>query len=107
MLHHDSHGTGALPPGDKTPHGVLHAIMTCHDDTVTPLEEHEHRERHHELALMRWHWDGAYAFDWRAGRYQAVRADNGRVVTAATAAAFREAVRMDYCHQHVPRKESP
>ena len=75
-----------------------------HDGRVTPEQEHEHRQRHHELALMKWHWDDAYRFDFVAGRYQAVRTDDGAVITATTAGAFREAVRMVYVHHHVPRR---
>jgi hypothetical protein len=28
----------------------------------TPEQEHQARERGHEVALLRWHWDGAYEF---------------------------------------------
>ena len=58
------------------------------------------------MASLRWHWDGAYEFSQTLDAYSAKRADNGAVITGTDLPAFREAVRMDYCHRPVaqPRR---
>jgi len=66
-------------------------------------EEHEARQRQHECASLRWHWDGAYQFGHDGQRYWARRADNGATLSDPDLLAFREMVRMDYCRQPVPR----
>ncbi|HUY50120.1 MAG TPA: hypothetical protein VMV92_31185 [Streptosporangiaceae bacterium] len=65
--------------------------------------EYERRQRDHECAQMRWHWDGAYEFGHDGQRYWARRTDSGTVITEADLLAFREAVRLDYCRRPVPR----
>lgn len=71
--------------------------------TVTPLEEHEQRQRGHELADLRYHWGEAYVITWQDGRFTAARMDDHRVIPAATAAGLFEALRRDYAEQPVPR----
>ena len=65
--------------------------------------EHEARQRQHECASLRWHWDGAYEFGHDGAAYWARRADNGATVSETDLLTFREAVLMDYCRQPVPR----
>jgi hypothetical protein len=71
---------------------------------MTPWEEHAARVRGSQIADLRYHWDGAYHFGWRNGRFTATRSDNGAVLTAETAAELSELVRLDYCHHPVPRQ---
>ena len=70
---------------------------------MTPEQEHLARQRGHEVALLRWHWDGAYQFGHDGTAYWARRADTGDVLSHPELAEFREMVRMDYCHRPVPR----
>ena len=64
---------------------------------------YEARQRASECASLAVHWDGAYEFGHDGQSYWARRADNGEVISEAGLLAFREAVRMDYCHRPVPR----
>ena len=65
--------------------------------------EHEQRQRDSDCALLELHWDGAYKFAHDGVRYWARRADNGATVSDPDLLAFRDLVRLDYCHQPVPR----
>jgi len=66
--------------------------------------EHEARQRASECALLAVHWDGAYTFSHDGHRYQAVRAGSGATISDPDLVAFREAVRLDYCRDPVPRR---
>ena len=65
--------------------------------------EHEQRQRASDCALIELHWDGAYKITYDGRWYCARRADNGATISDPDLLAFREAVRLDYCRQPVPR----
>ena len=60
-------------------------------------------ERAMQLADLCWHWGGAYEIDW-AGVFQAVRRDNGLVLTTVSANELRTLIRSDYTRHPVPRR---
>jgi hypothetical protein len=64
-------------------------------------ERDEQRER--ELAGLRYHWAGAYAFGYDHGRWWARRADTGAMLCHPDLDTFRRAIRLDYIRRPVPR----
>ena len=77
--------------------------MTEQAERERRWREHEARQRQHECASLRWHWDGMYEFGHDGARYWARHTDNGATISDPDLLAFREAVRMDYCEHPVPR----
>jgi hypothetical protein len=65
-------------------------------------EEHLSRIRSHDLADLRWHWDGAYRIWWDE-KFRAARLDDGAALTAETADDLRELIRGNYRRRHVQR----
>ena len=60
-------------------------------------------ERGMQLADLRWHWGDAYEITW-AGKFRAVRRDNGRALQAESADELRTLIRSDYTRHPVPRR---
>jgi hypothetical protein len=56
-----------------------------------------------DLAYLGFHWGGPYRVGYRAGKYRAVRADDGTELSADTAEALLEKIRADYAARPVPR----
>jgi len=55
------------------------------------------------LEDLRHHWGEAYKIGWRAGRWRAVRRDDGSAVSADTPGQLLELIRADYAARPVAR----
>jgi hypothetical protein len=65
------------------------------------LADHEARQRNHQLANLRYHWEEAYDISWRDGVFRAVRRDDRSPVCAPTYRDISEMIRDDYLDRPV------
>lgn len=56
-----------------------------------------------DLNYLGFHWGGPYRIGYRAGKYRAVRADDGTELTADSADELLKLIRVDYARKPVPR----
>ena len=56
-----------------------------------------------DLNYLGFHWGGPYRIGYRAGKYRAVRADDGTELAADTADELLDLIRADYVRKPVPR----